>query len=212
MLTILGFNGSPRPNWSTSDLVKRTLEGAASLGARTEYIDLNSLSFKPCQSCLLCKKGPKYEGKCYVKDDLTPILDKVKKCDGFVVGFPIYMGLPSALSHIFLERVLFSNFVYRKERTVYGKSIKTGLIVTTGAPAQMVQQAYTPLLSQLTGLVGGVFGSSEWVGSHDTLQVDDYSKYDIQICIPEEKIKHRKEQFPRDLQAAFELGKRLASK
>jgi multimeric flavodoxin WrbA len=212
MATILGFNGSPRPKWNTAQLIRRALEGAASQGARTEYFDLNSINFKPCQSCLICKKGPKYEGKCYVKDGLTPILEKIKKCDGFVVGFPIYMGLPSSLSHVFLERATFSNFVYRNDRTVYGKKIKTGVIVTTGAPAQAVQQMYIPTIKQITGQIGGIFGSCEWIGSYDTVQVDDYSQYDIQFSVPADKIKHRKEQFPIDLQAAYDLGKRLASK
>jgi hypothetical protein len=102
--------------------------------------------------------------------------------------------------------------VYRKDGTVYGKSIKTGLIVTTGAPVKVVQQEHVAHISQITRLVGFVFGSSEWIGAHDTQQVEDYSKYDIRVCVPAEKIRHRKEQFPRDLQAAFELGKRIASK
>jgi multimeric flavodoxin WrbA len=178
----------------------------------TLYFDLNSLKFSPCQSCLVCKKGPKYEGMCYLKDDLTPILEKLKKCDGFVLGFPIYMGLPSALSHAFLERIIFSNSVYRSDRTVFGKKIKTGLIVTTGAPPQAVETMYTPLLKTITDFVSGVFGSCERIGSYDTLQVEDYSKYDIQICVPAEKHKLRKEQFPKDLLEAYELGKRLASK
>jgi multimeric flavodoxin WrbA len=212
MSLILGFNGSPRANWNTAQLVKRALEGAAASGAKTEYYDLNSLNFKPCQSCLVCKQSPKLSGKCYIKDDLTPILTTLKKCDGFVVGFPVYMGLPSALSHAFLERIIFSNFVYRPERTVFPKPIKTGLIVTSGAPAQMVQQMYTPVLNLVVGQVGGIFGSCEWIGAHDTVQVDDYSKYDIQICVPEEKRKHREKQFPLDLAAAFDLGKRLTTK
>jgi multimeric flavodoxin WrbA len=212
MSIILGFNGSPRPTWTTAQLVKKTLEGAASQGAITEYFDLASIKFQPCQSCLICKKGPKYEGKCYIQDGLTPILDKIKKADGFVVGFPMYIGLPSALSHAFLERIIFSNYVYRKDRTVYGKKIKTGIVVAAGAPAQMVEQMYTPLLTHLTEVLGSVFGSCERVGHYDAQQVTDYSEYDIQVCVPAEKYRHRKEQFPIDLAAAYELGKRLATK
>jgi multimeric flavodoxin WrbA len=212
MSLILGFNGSPRANWNTAQLVKRSLEGAAAQGAKTEYFDLQTLKFTGCQSCLICKKGPKYEGKCYLKDDLTPILEKLKKCDGFVLGFPIYMGLPSSLSHTFLERVTFSNFVYRTDRTVYGKKIKTGLVVTGGAAPQVVESMWNPLLTHLTDLVGSIFGSCERLGSYDTVQVDDYSKYDIQIGVPGDKHKRRKEQFPQDLLAAYELGKRLTSK
>jgi multimeric flavodoxin WrbA len=210
--TILGFNGSPRSNWTTSQLVKKTLEGAASQGAITEYFDLNSVKFQPCQSCLICKKGPKYEGKCYFQDGLTPILDKIKKADGFVLGFPMYFGLPSALSHAFLERVLFSNGVYRKELTAYGKKIKTGIVVAAGAPGQIVEQMYTPVLTLFTDFMTQIFGSCERVGHYDAQQVTDYSEYDIKVCIPAEKYQHQKEQFPIDLAAAFELGKRLATK
>jgi multimeric flavodoxin WrbA len=56
MLSILGFNESPRPNWNTAQLVKSTLAGAAAQGANTEYFDLQTLNIKPCQSCLICKK------------------------------------------------------------------------------------------------------------------------------------------------------------
>jgi hypothetical protein len=69
-----------------------------------------------------------------------------------------------------------------------------------------------PLFRQITGLLTLAFGSCELVGAYDTQQVDDYANYDIQICVPAEKYKRRKEQFPLDLQEAFELGKRIATK
>jgi hypothetical protein len=40
------------------------------------------------------------------------------------------------------------------------------------------------MLPLVTGQVGGIFGSCEWIGAHDPVQVDDYSKSDIQICVP----------------------------
>jgi multimeric flavodoxin WrbA len=213
MLKILGFNGSPRSGWNTSLLVKKALEGAASQGASTEYFDLGSIKFDGCQSCLICKKGPKFEGKCYHKDGLSPILEKMKQSDGFILGAPIYMGLPSALSHAFLERAIFSSCAYRTTNgAVFGKKIKTGLIVTTGAPPKQVNEMYQPLFKQLTGFMSMCYGSCEFLGSYDTLQVNDYSKYDIQICDPKEKHRLRKEQFPIDLTNAFELGRKLATK
>jgi multimeric flavodoxin WrbA len=212
MSTILGFNGSPRPTWTTSQLVKKALEGAASVGAQTEYFDLSALKFTGCQSCLICKKGPKYEGRCHLQDGLTPILAKIKKCDGFVVGFPIYYGLPSSLSHAFLERVLFANCAYRDGVTVFGRKIRTGLLISTGAPEATIKEHCAAMLAQLTWFMGTVFGSCEWTGHHDAQQVADYGQYDIQMCVPAEKYRHRKEQLPIDLQKAFELGKRIAGK
>jgi multimeric flavodoxin WrbA len=209
---ILGFNGSPRTSWSTAQLVKRALDGAASVGAQTEYFDLTNLNFKGCQSCFLCKRGSKFEGKCYFQDELTPVLDKLKKCDGFVIGFPIYMGLPSSLSHVFLERAIYSNCVYRQELTVYGKTIKTGLIVSSGAKADAVRTRYGAVLTHLTGIVGSIFGSCEWIGHHNAQDVGDYSVYDMEFRGPDERIRHRKEQFPVDLRSAYELGRRIATR
>ena len=43
----------------------------------------------------------------------------------------------------------------------------------------------------------------------NTLQVNDYSQYDWTIFSPEAKAKSRAEQFPIDLQKAYEAGKTL---
>jgi hypothetical protein len=126
-------------------------------------------------------------GKCYVKDDLTPILDAIKKRGGFIVGFRIEMRRPSALSHAFLECIIFSNSVYRRERTVYPKPIKTGLIVNACPPVQAVQKMMSPILQLATGQPSGIFSSCEWIGAHNTAQVDD--------------AQHRRKQFPLDLTA-----------
>lgn len=46
----------------------------------------------------------------------------------------------------------------------------------------------------------------------DTLQFDDYSKYRAAKFSEQAKRAHRAEQFPRDLEAAREIGRRLAGK
>jgi multimeric flavodoxin WrbA len=159
----------------------------------------------------MCKKGAKFENKCYHKDGLTPILEKIKSSDGFIIGTPIYIGLPSSLSHKFFERAIFSSCAYRKDMSVFGKKIPTGLIATMGAPEQWAKETYQPLFDMLTGRLGLTFGSCELVRSHDTLQVEDYSQYDIQIADPKEKQRIRREQFPIDLLNAFEMGRRIGS-
>ena len=54
-----------------------------------------------------------------------------------------------------------------------------------------------------------IFGSCESMFVTDTLQFDDYSKYVSTLFNPEEKKKHRDEQFPKDCKKAYELGSRL---
>ena len=64
------INASPRKNWNTSQLLKSALEGAKSVGADTEYIDLYDLNFTGCRSCLACKRKDVQRCKCYWKDDV----------------------------------------------------------------------------------------------------------------------------------------------
>ena len=46
----------------------------------------------------------------------------------------------------------------------------------------------------------------------DTYQFNDYSKYAVNDYIFEHKKEVQEKQFPKDLQAAFELGQRLVKK
>jgi hypothetical protein len=57
-----------------------------------------------------------------------------------------------------------------------------------------------------------IFGSCESMFVTDTLQFDDYSKYVSTLFDPEEKKRHRDEQFPEDCKKAYELGARLVKK
>ena len=54
-MKVLAFNGSPRKNWNTAILLHKAMEGAVSQGAETEFIHLNDLNYKGCQSCFTCK-------------------------------------------------------------------------------------------------------------------------------------------------------------
>ena len=57
-MKVMAFNGSPRKKkWNTVTLLKSALEGAASVGAETELVQLYDLDFSGCISCFSCKKG-----------------------------------------------------------------------------------------------------------------------------------------------------------
>ena len=53
---VIAINMSPRKNWNTAKLLKSAVEGAKSVGAEVEYIDLYDLKFTGCRSCMLCKR------------------------------------------------------------------------------------------------------------------------------------------------------------
>ena len=212
-LKIMGFNGSARSNYSTAQLVQRALEGASSQGAETEYVELGKLNFKPCRGCLACKQNrPGSAGVCHYKDELSPYLEKIRKCDGLIVGFPIYIGMPSGLAHGFLERAWYSQAIYRSPESAFGRKIKTGMIVTMGAPKEAADTAYKPIIEMMNGVFTSIYGSCEYMTACSTVPVKNFSKYRLATAKVEELLDFAKKQFPKDLDAAYELGKRIATK
>jgi multimeric flavodoxin WrbA len=104
----IGINGSPRKKWNTAALLDKAIEGAVSEGAKAELIHLYDLNFKGCISCFACKaKNGKSYGKCAVKDELTPVLEKVNEADVIILGSPIYFGTVTGEMRSFMERLLF---------------------------------------------------------------------------------------------------------
>jgi len=68
-MKVMAFNGSPRKKkWNTVTLLKHVLKGAASVGAKTELIQLYDLNYSGCISCFSCKKiNRKKDGICAVQ-------------------------------------------------------------------------------------------------------------------------------------------------
>jgi len=94
--------------------------------------------------------------------------------------------------------------------TLFPKKIRTGFIYNAGAPEAMVQEMGYERNARLTEMaMERIFGSCEALWVTDTYQFSDYSKYMSTLFNPEEKKRHRDEQFPKDCEKAFTLGARL---
>jgi len=213
MGSILAINGSPRKNWNTATLLGHALRGAESEGAETGLVHLYDLEFRGCTSCFACKLkgGPSY-GRCAVEDDLTPLLESIHGADALVLGSPIYLGAATGEMRSFLERLVFPYLVYDSARsTLFPRKMPTGFIYTMGADERRVKEMGFGAQFTLTELIlARVFGSSETLLVTDTLQFDDYSKYESSAFDPAAKARRRREVFPGDCEKAFGMGKRLA--
>ena len=76
-------------------------------------------------------------------------------------------------------------------------------------PANGVVNAATSTASLAPGSLATIFGHSESLCAHETLQFEDYSKVVFTAFDPEERRKRRETVFPQDCRKAFELGARL---
>jgi len=111
MKTII-LNGSPRKNWNTALMLKEAQKGAESVGAETEYIDLFDLTYTGCRSCLACKRKDAEHCKCFWKDDLSPIIERIFAADALIIGSPIYLGDITSQVHGLIERLQFCALSY----------------------------------------------------------------------------------------------------
>lgn len=205
------INASPRKNWNTAKLMKSAQEGAESVGAETEYYDLFDLSFTGCKSCLVCKMKDMQRCKCYIKDDLSPLIEKIYEADTLLIGVPIYFSQPASQYLAFIERLIFVALSYDGGNYFEGK-IDVGLIYTMNAPKEFYEETYRPVLSNHENLFNFLNGKLEIYPSCNTVQVFDYSKYNMGLFDETQKKEYNKEHFPIDLEEAYKLGARLSKK
>ena len=219
----LFFNGSPRKDWTTFKMLDSAMKGAAEAGAEVEMIHLYDIDFVGCKSCFACKlKNAKTNGVCAISDNLRPVLEKAYDADVIVIGSPIYFSHPTCLTHAFIERLMFPILSYNPQldektgeykSSLLGRIVPTAMIYTMGVPKEMFDsQQYPLLLGEDSKFLKQLFGFTETLYSLNSYQFSDYSRYDIMAGTEERRAKYRDEQFPKDLQDAYELGKRLVTK
>ena len=214
-MKVMAFNGSPRKKkWNTVTLLKHALKGAASVGAKTELIQLYDLNFSGCISCFSCKKiNRKKDGICAVQDDLTSVLDRIRNTDALIIGTPVYYGAESAATRAFIERLCFPYNKYAKDMTtLFPRHIKTALIYTMNISENMIEaMGYNRHFELTRTTFERHFGACELLLSTDTLQFSNYDKYESERFDKEAKVKRNAEVFPLECKRAFELGARLAN-
>ncbi|AZV58370.1 flavodoxin family protein [Clostridium sp. AWRP] len=210
-MKVIAINGSPRKNKNTATLLTKALEGASSCGAETELIHLYDQNYKGCVSCFACKiKNGKSYGKCALKDDLTPILEKVSNANAIIFGSPIYLHSVTGAMRSFLERLIFQYLVYdTNHSSLFPQKIPAGFIYTMNVTSEQFKAEYEDELKSLQLYVEKTFGSFESLVINDTYQFDDYSKYVAPLFDEKKKRKVREEQFPQDCQNAFNMGVRF---
>ncbi len=212
-MKIIAVNGSPRKQWNTARLLEKTLEGAAAAGVETKLVHLYDLAFKGCISCFACKRiGGSSYGRCAVRDGLTPLLDELDSADAFILGSPVYLYAETGEMRSCIERLCFQYLRYANPpATLFPRRIRTALIYTMNVPEEMVADTGLGRHIEISrGFMERTFGHCETLLATDTLQFDDYSKYENTLFDPDAKQRRYREVFPQDEARARKLGRRIA--
>lgn len=211
------LNASPRINKNTATLLKEAQRGAEAAGAEVEYADLVKLNYKGCMSCFACKrKGNTCNGLCAHEDELRPLLKRILDADALIVGTPVYYSYPTGMFRNLMERLMFPILSYNTDgkggmMKYRDKKLATGLIYTMNCTEDFYNRLnYPVILGPDRNYLAYYFGSCEVLNSFNTWQFSDYSLYDASAVDLSAKQWSRDNQFPKDKQAAYDMGKRLA--
>ncbi len=206
----IAINGSPRKEWNTAQLLKEAVKGAESAGAETKLINLYDLTYKGCISCFGCKRKGAALCHCYLKDDLSPILEEILQSDILLLGSPIYFGDVTGEMRSFLERLAFITMSYDDySAQIFQGRINSAFFFTMNA-GETFKAHYEPMMKSTVSMLSKLGGSTECYAAANTLQFSDYSKYHAACFNEQEKISYHNTQFPKDKAAAFEIGAKLA--
>ncbi|MDR2350372.1 MAG: flavodoxin family protein [Deltaproteobacteria bacterium] len=210
---VVALNGGPRKRWNTALLLEEVLKGAEEEGAAVELAHLHDLRYGGCASCFHCKRKESYlDGRCALKDGLSPVLELLGKATGVALGSPVYIGDVTGAARNFIERWMFVNLAYDRENPfVLSRGPGLGLIYTMGMPEDGAAAAgYDALFASHLRFFSRLNAPFvERIFAYDTLQFDDYGKYHAPAFDPEHKKNRREKNFPENLAAARELGRKL---
>lgn len=213
MKKIIVINASPRKDWNTGSLVREAAKGAVANGAEVKIFDLYKLEkFTGCISCFGCKL-PEHQGVCVYRDGLAPVLEEIRSADGLIIGTPNYLGDVSAAFRALYERLIFQSLTYKIEPRSYNKHMIPVLFIMTSNCSEdfYSQIGYDKMLENYKNTLSGMVGPTKVMVSGDTLQVNDYEKYNWTMFNPDAKIVRHKEVFPNDMKKAFALGMEIVN-
>lgn len=216
MKKVYAINGSPRKNKNTATLLDKVLEGVRAAFApgavETERINLYDLHYTGCRSCFACKlKGGASYGRCAVKDDLQPVLDKLREADAVVFGSPIYYATITGQLHAFYERLLYPYMTYKTGYpTLVTNKMRTACVYTMNvSEEEMLAAGYRRNMELFEFFLEKYFSKPKLLFAFNTYQFNDYSKYVCETFSGDEKAAYRAQHFPEDCRKAYELGMSL---
>jgi len=118
-MKVLIINGSSHKNGSTYTALHEMEKIFLSENIETEIIQVGHLPIRGCIACRSC-----YEtGKCAFDDIVNELAPKFEKCDGLVVGSPVYYASANATLIALLDRLFYS--------TKFDKTMKVGASVVS---------------------------------------------------------------------------------
>ena len=118
-MKVLLINGSPHATGSTYTALHEMEKVFVQEGIETELVQVGNQNVRGCIACGAC--GTK--GKCVFDDVVNELAVKFERCDGLVVGSPVYYASANATLIAVLDRLFHSSR--------FDKTMKVGAAVAS---------------------------------------------------------------------------------
>ncbi len=104
MTKVLAINGSPRMGKGNTALVLDAfIDGMVEAGADVDQVYASELDIGPCVGDFACWFNT--VGRCHIRDDMQSLYPRLREADVWVVGTPVFVPLPGALTNL-LNRLM----------------------------------------------------------------------------------------------------------
>lgn len=195
------INAGPKRKNQNAQFAQSAAKGAESVGADVEYVDLYKMDLCGCMSCLICKQEGK-ACKCYWRDDISPLIDRILDADSLLIAAPIFFSQPTSHYMALLERLIFCIVSYDVGNAFKGK-VNVGLFYTINYSKDYFEESVRPHLKQSEDILKMLNGKVV-IDSFENTSKNIYSKS------TDDELKLKEEQFERDLERIFEIGVELS--
>ena len=195
------INAGPKRRDNNAKLMKSAAEGAEMAGADVEYIDLYSLDLRGCMNCTICKQDGR-TGKCYWRDEVSPLIENILAADCLLIGSPIFFSEPTSHYRALMERLIYCIVSYDVGNTFKGK-INVGLFYTINFSKEYFEKSVRPNL-KLSEDLFKMFNGEVVIYTSCNFTKRDLAKLD------EDEVSLKEKEFSFDLDSAFEIGKKLS--
>lgn len=202
-LKTIVINAGPKKRGFNAEMAKSALRGAQSVGAEVEFIDLYRLKFTGCLSCLICMRDDFESCKCFLRDDLSPLIDRILDADCLLIAAPIFFSNPSSHYMALLERLIFC-IVSNKGENLFKGKVNVGLIYTFHYDKGYFKESVRPHFKHSEDILKMLNGEVEIYSAEYDSKKTYFTSFDGEISSEDEY-------FTLNLEKAYEIGAKLSN-
>jgi len=131
---VVAFNGSPKKEGNTYQMIQRVFTELHKGGVDTEYVHVGGKALRGCTACLKCRENR--DKKCVLQDDgLNGYVEKMETAEGILLASPVYFGNVTAEMKALIDR---TGYVSKANGGLLRRKVGAAVVVMRRAGATMV--------------------------------------------------------------------------